>query len=347
MARLAAMSRPLKKPRVDPFVVGILATAALAAMLPASGTAADAFSGATKVAVAVLFFLYGTRLSPQEALAGLRHWRLHVTVLLTTFALFPLLGLAASLLVPGVLTEPLYLGVLYLCLLPSTVQSSIAFTSIARGNVAAAICSSSFSNLLGMLVSPLLVTLLLSGDGIGAVDASSIVDVLAQLLAPFLAGQLARRWTAGWVMRHGRTLGLVDRGSVLLIVYTAFSEAVTEGIGQQLSAYRIGALFVVCCLVLAAALLATEFGARLMGFNRADRITIVFCGSKKSLASGLPMASVLFAGQGVGLVLLPLMLFHQVQLVVGAWLARRYARGSVKPGSLPTSDAREPVGRAA
>jgi sodium/bile acid cotransporter 7 len=330
---MTVMARPalLDKLRIDPFIIGILTAAGVAALLPADGEVADGFETATKIAIAGLFFLYGARLSPQEALAGMRHWRLHVTVLLTTFAFFPLLGLAAGLLVPGILTQQLYLGVLYLCLLPSTVQSSIAFTGIARGNVAAAICSSSFSNLLGVIISPLLVTLLLSGDGVGAVDASSIVDVLLQLLAPFLAGQLARPWIASWVARHRSRLHLVDRGSILLIVYTAFSEAVTGGIWTQLSGYRIGALFVVCCLVLGVTLLATDLGARLLGFDRADRITIVFCGSKKSLASGLPMASVLFAGQGVGLVLLPLMLFHQIQLMAGAWLARRYARGSAEP----------------
>src|SRR5699024_2125076 len=127
------------------------------------------------------------------------------------------------------------------CLLPSTVQSSIAFTSIARGNVAAAVCSASFSNLAGIVVTPLLVAWL-AGGGSGGFSASSVGGIVLQLLVPFAAGQLARRWIADWIRRHAATLKLVDRGSILLVVYTAFSQGVTEGIWQQLSWPQLGIL---------------------------------------------------------------------------------------------------------
>ncbi|WP_326837289.1 bile acid:sodium symporter family protein [Amycolatopsis rhabdoformis] len=326
---LAPLTRPvsalLAKLRIDPFIAAILLTVGVASLLPASGGTATGFGIAANIAVGLLFFLYGARLSSKEAIDGLKHWRLHVTVLSATFVLFPLLGLAASFLSPGLLTSPLYTGVLFLCLLPSTVQSSIAFTSIAKGNVAAAICSASVSNLLGIVLTPLLVALLLSTDGPG-VSGKAVLDIVLQLLVPFVAGQLARRWIGAWVTRHSAPLKLVDRGSILLVVYTAFSEGMTEGIWHKLAIGPLLVLLGVCVVLLAAVLTTTSIGARVLGFDRADRITIVFCGSKKSLASGLPMATVLFGHGQVGLIVLPLMLFHQIQLIVCAAMARRYAR---------------------
>ncbi len=313
---------------LDGFILGLIGTVALAALLPVSGRAATVTDGATTVAVAFLFFLYGARLSTHEALDGVRHWRLHLTVLVCTFVIFPALGLAARGLVPYVLTHPLYTGLLFLCLVPSTVQSSIAFTSIARGNVAAAICAGSFSSLLGVVVTPVLAALLLggsgSGSGGGGFSADSMVKIALQLLAPFLAGQLLRRWIGGFISRHRAVLRLVDRGSVLLVVYAAFSEGMTRGIWHQVTPARLAILLGVEAVLLTVMLTLTSYGSRKLGFVREDRITIVFAGSKKSLAAGLPMASVLFGAQA-SLAVLPLMLFHQMQLMVCAVLARRYA----------------------
>jgi sodium/bile acid cotransporter 7 len=319
--------------RPDPFIVAILATVGVATLLPASGAVAGGFGTATTVAVGLLFFLYGARLSTREALDGLRHWRLHSVVLASTFVLFPLLGLAVTLLPASVLPAQLAAGVLFLAVLPSTVQSSIAFTSIARGNVAAAICAASLSNLAGIAVTPILVALLLSGDGAG-VDGSAVLGIVLQLLAPFVAGQLARRWIGDWITRNSAPLKLFDRGSILLVVYTAFSAGMTEGIWHRVDAGHLLVLAAVCAVLLTVVLAATGRGAKLLGFARADRITIVFCGSKKSLASGLPMATVLFGHAQVGLIVLPLMLFHQLQLVVCATMARRYARDAARDEEL-------------
>ncbi|MFF9898305.1 bile acid:sodium symporter family protein [Streptomyces longispororuber] len=309
---------------VDPFIAALLATVGLAALLPARGAAADVASGASTTAVALLFFLYGARLSTREALDGLRHWRLHLTVLLCTFALFPLLGLAARGLVPYVLTPALYSGFLFLTLVPSTIQSSIAFTSLARGNVPAAICAGSFSSLAGVVVTPLLVAWLLSDKG-GGFSADALVKIVLQLLVPFLAGQLLRRWIGGFVSRHKKVLSLVDRGSILLVVYTAFSQGMVRGIWSQVTPARLAALLGVEAVLLALMLTVTWYGAKRLGFGRADRVAIQFAGSKKSLAAGLPMASVLF-GAEASLAVLPLMLFHQMQLMVGAVIARRRSR---------------------
>ncbi|NGO69402.1 bile acid:sodium symporter family protein [Streptomyces boncukensis] len=306
---------------VDPYILLLLGTVLLAVLLPASGGTADGFRWATRAAVGLIFFLYGARLSTGEALDGLRHWRLHLAVVGCTFAVFPLLGLASRGLVPYVLTPQLQDGLLFLCLVPSTVQSSIAFTSIARGNVPAAICAGTYSSLLGMVATPLLAAWLIGGEA--ALSAGGLAGIGGQLLAPFVAGQLLRRWLGGFLARHKRILSFVDRGSVLLVVYTAFSEGMTEGVWSAVSPGRLGALVGVEAVLLAVMLTLTWYGTRRLGFVREDRITITFAGSKKSLAAGLPMAAVLFGAQA-SLAVLPLMLFHQMQLMVGAVLARRW-----------------------
>jgi sodium/bile acid cotransporter 7 len=312
---------------VDPYIAAIAGMVCLASLLPVHGIGAVVAGHLTTAAIALLFFLHGARLAPQAALAGARNWRLHVVVLASTFVLFPVLVLGARALAPQLLSVPLWTGLILLSVLPSTVQSSIAFTSIARGNVPAALCAATASNLLGMLLTPLLAGLLLSAQG--GFSIGGLGDILLQLLLPFAAGQLVRPLIGAWAQRNKTLLGLVDRGSILLVVYTAFSEGVTQGIWHQLGLSDLGRLLAVDAVLLAAVLAITTYGSRLLGFSRADEVTIVFCGSKKSLASGLPMATVLLAGQSVGLIVLPLMLFHQIQLMVCAWLAKRYARTRV------------------
>ncbi|MBK3581091.1 bile acid:sodium symporter [Streptomyces sp. MBT65] len=332
---------------IDPYILLLLGTVGVAALLPARGTGADVASGASTAAIAFLFFLYGARLSTREALDGLKHWRLHTTVLACTFVIFPLLGLAARGLVPVLLTHPLYQGLLFLTLVPSTVQSSIAFTSIARGNVPAAICAGSFSSLAGIVITPLLAAALLGGNA-GGFSADSVVKIVLQLLVPFLAGQVLRRWVGGFITRHKKILGYVDRVSILLVVYTAFSEGMVQGIWHQVSAARLGALLAVEAVVLAVMLTLTWYGGKALHFDREDRIAIQFAGSKKSLASGLPMASVLF-GAHASLAVLPLMLFHQMQLMVCAVIAKRRARDpqpEVTETAAPTAGSRTAVGTA-
>jgi solute carrier family 10 (sodium/bile acid cotransporter), member 7 len=321
------MRKLLSQLPIDSFIALLLTMVALATLLPARGLGAVVAGHATTLAIALLFFLYGARLSPQAALEGARHGRLHLLVLLSTFALFPALGLGVRALFPHLLPPTLWVGVILLCVLPSTVQSSVAFTSIARGNVPAALCAATLSNLVGILLTPVLAGALLS-TGHGGISAHAVADIVLQLLLPFAAGQALRPWIGTWVARHRGVLGLVDRGSILLVVYTAFSEGMVAGIWHSLDIATLVRLFVVDVALLAAVLATTMLLSRRLGFSRADEITIVFCGSKKSLASGLPMASMLFDGGSVGLIVLPLMLFHQLQLMVCAALARRYAAGA-------------------
>ena len=309
----------------DGFTLSLIVTVLLASVLPCKGAVAGVFGVVTDLAIALLFFLHGAKLSRTAVVAGTSHWRLHLTVLASTFVLFPLLGLILKPVLAPLVTPDLYLGVLFLCTLPSTVQSSIAFTSIARGNVPAAIVSASASSLLGIFITPLLVGLIIADSGQGGLSWHSVGTIVLQLFVPFIAGQVAQRWIGGWVTRNAALLTYVDRGSILLVVYTAFSAAVLQGLWRQLPMPVLAGLVVVNVVLLAAALLITRYGARALGFSKDDEITIVFCGSKKSLASGVPMAKVLFAGHPLGLIVLPIMLFHQIQLMTCAVLARRYA----------------------
>ncbi|MDP9900491.1 bile acid:sodium symporter family protein [Variovorax ginsengisoli] len=321
----------------DNFTLALVTTVALASLLPASGNVAHFFERLTSVAIGLLFFLHGAKLSREAIVAGVGHWRLHLLVLASTFVMFPLLGWALKPVLSPLVTPALYTGVLYLCVLPATVQSAIAFTSMARGNVPAAICSASVSTLLGVFVTPLLVNLVVTPGVSAASSFDAIGSILLQLMAPFVAGHLMRPLIGGWVKRHAAMLTLVDRGSILLVVYTAFSAAVIEGLWKQVPLGSLFGLVLVCAVILALALGFTTLVARKLGFSKADEITIVFCGSKKSLASGIPMAHVLFASSAVGAIVLPVMLFHQMQLMVCAVLAQRYARRPLEtlPGDAP------------
>lgn len=314
----------------EPFILALLGTVLLATILPARGRWAELASAAATVGIVLLFFLHGAKLSREAIWTGLRNWRLHAAVLATTFIVFPILGLVLE----RTLSGPVAGGLLFLTLLPSTVQSSIAFTAIARGNVAAAVCSASFSNLLGIVVTPALVALLMGNTG-GGVSLSSIESIVAQLLLPFIAGHLLRPLIGDWVTRQKGTLSLVDRGSILLVVYTAFGAAVVEGLWSRVSIADLGLICAVCAALLALVLMFTWMAGRLLGLSREDAIVLQFCGSKKSLASGVPMAGVLFPAAQVGVVLLPVMLFHQLQLIACALIARRYANADVPASTQP------------
>jgi sodium/bile acid cotransporter 7 len=250
---------------------------------------------------------------------------MHLAIAVATFALFPLLGTALTALFPHVLTQTLVLGVLFLCALPSTVQSSIALTSIAQGNIAAAVCAATASSLIGVLLTPLLFGLMSHLYG-GAINVAGIWKIFAELLLPFFVGHLLRPWIGAWAVRNRSVLAITDRGSILVVVYTAFSAAVVHGIWHQLPPTTLVALALIVAVLLATGLVITHAGARVCGLGHADLVAVVFCGSQKSLVAGIPIASVLFSGPILGVIVLPIMLYHPMQLVVCAWLARRFAQ---------------------
>ena len=408
--------------RPDNFTLAIFGAVVAASFLPVSGSAASALKTTANLAIALLFFMHGAKISRQAALAGLTHWRLHLLIIAATFLLFPLIGLAVA--ASGLPVPPeMMAGIVYMTLLPSTVQSSIAFSSIAKGNVAAAVCAASASNLLGIFLTPALVSLTLNGTGVSlgwdAVEAialqllfpaiglvlaaarlpvppemmvgilymtllpstvqssiaftsiakgnvaaavcaasasnlfgifltpalvsltlnssgislgwDAVYGIAVQLLLPFIAGQILQPWIGGFITKHKAALTFFDRGSILLIVYLAFSEAVIGHLWQDVSVGTLALLIGLNAVVLALVLAVTTMASRAFGFSTPDEIAIVMCGSKKSLASGVPMANIIFAGQNLGMIVLPIMIFHQIQLMVCAVLAQRYAQ-RLEPG---------------
>lgn len=311
----------------DPFVLALIAVLVLATLLPAGGKAADVLGVVATAAVVLLFFLHGVRLPRENLIAAVTHWRLHLAILATSFVAIPLMGLGLSTVGSWALPAGLWAGVLFLTALPSTVQTSIALTSMARGNVAAAVASAAASNLLGIIATPLAVGLLLSARG-GDVPLSGIWKIVAQLLLPFAVGHLLRPLLGAWAARQKALLSWADRATVLISVYTAFSAAVLGGVWQQVAPSTLGILVLVCVLLLGLVLVWTGLLARWLGFSPADARTLRYAGSMKSLVSGVPMARVLFPSAEIGMVMLPIMIYHQLQLMVCATLARRQGSNS-------------------
>ncbi len=316
--------------KVDRFTAGIVLAVLLGLLLPCSGAGATVFSWLTAAAVVLLFFLYGVKLSRASVWEGLLHWRLQTLVVFATFLLFPLLVPLLRPLLEPMVGAALFAGLLYVACLPSTVQSSIAFTSVAGGNVPAAVCSASVSSLLGVFLTPLLAGILFSTTAVvdsAAIGLDTVLDICAQILLPFFAGQACQRFLRPWVGAHAPLIKLNDQATIWLVVYTAFSSATANGYWQQLGLAHLLGLVAASGILLALVQVILYLLCRLLRFNHADRVAIVFCGSKKSLAVGAPMMLALF-GQFDNNLLLPLMIFHQVQLMVCARLATIWKRRS-------------------
>ncbi|MGI4748293.1 MAG: bile acid:sodium symporter family protein [Janthinobacterium lividum] len=318
---------PLRGFKIDRYLLLLLGTVAVASILPVRGAAAQPAHVLTNVAIGLLFFLHGAKLSREAIVKGIGAWRIHLAVLAATFVMFPILGLGMRAAIDHWIDPTIGSGILLLCLMPSTVQSSIAFTSIARGNVPAAVCSASASNVLGVFLTPFLAGIFLSGKN-GDFSSSGVINIALQLLLPFVLGHLLRPFFLGILERDKAFLAKVDRSVILLVVYTAFSAAVVDGLWQRYSIADLAWTLVLDAALLATALILTIFGARALGFNKADEVVVVFCGSKKSLTSGVPIAGALFPAAAVGPMIVPLMLFHQLQLMACAVLAQRYAQAA-------------------
>ena len=317
----------LKLLSLDRFTILLISMVVLASFFPISGLAASIFGKVTTFAIAILFFLHGAKLSREAVIEGILHWKLHALVFGFTFAIFPILGLLAKPILEPLLGQQLYWGFLFMCFLPSTVQSSIAFTSVAKGNVAAAVCSASFSNLIGMFITPILVSVFIIGQSKHNYDpTSSIIEITLLLLVPFIAGQLLRPYVFPIMKRAPKIVKVFDQGSILMVVYGAFSGAVVAGLWHQVSLSTLVYLILSCSVLLTIIMLLAFFIPKWLGFNRADQISIFFCGSKKTLASGVPMAQILFIGQPLGMIVLPIMIFHQIQLMTCGIIANYWSK---------------------
>jgi len=317
------------KKKLDWFLPGMVVAVGLAYFFPEPG----AHGGwlypelLTKAGVALIFFLHGVALSFASLRAGAFQWRLHLVVQLCTFLLFPLLGLGILSIPGGWIAADLRMGVFYLCALPSTVSSSIALTAAAKGNVPAAVFNATLSSVIGVALTPLWVEWY-RGAAAGGGQALSdvVIDLMIWLVLPLVVGQVSRRWLAGWAARNEATINTVDRLTILMLVYTSFCDSMVMGVwkGHGMDAFWT---FVVSVVLFFVVMFLVGGVCDLMGFSFADRIAAIFCGSKKTLASGVPMAQIMFGNSpDLGLILLPIMIYHQMQLVICGYLAGRWGQ---------------------
>lgn len=316
--------------RFDPLPLALVGAVGLATALPARGFAAAALPLVVTAAVAIILFLHGLRLSPAAVRAGAGHWRLHLVVLAVTFLVFPALVLLARAALPAAFPAALWTGFLFLAVAPSTVQSSIGFTAVAGGNVPAALCAATLSNAAGVVLTPLLATLILD-LGPGGLTPAKALAVVAQIVLPALLGQLARPWGGGWADRNAGLLKLADRAAILVIVYAAFSAAVVAGLWTRVPPATLAIVAAGDLALVAAALALTALAARASAFSPADGLAMRFVGSTKSLATGAPIAGALFPAASVGVTILPLMLYHPLQSLICATLAARSGRRTPEP----------------
>lgn len=315
--------------KVDGLILSIIGAILAAALLPVPAGADVPAHLAIKVAIFFLFFLYGARLPSRDAFTALKNWRLHTLTLGFTFLFFPVLGMSLRLLEP-VLGNQLYSGILFLTLVPSTVQSSVNFISIARGDVAGGIIAASLSNLVGVLATPAWVAIMIgigwiSGGGL-SVTGSSVLNIMTLLLLPFVLGQLLRLLIGDAVGRKAASLSLYDRGVIVFIVYVTFSAAVRNNLWETVSLGKFLLVTGLSIVIVAFMLWLTRTTALHAGLPDNEAIAVQFCATKKSLATGLPMATILFSGQAIGVLALPLMIFHPTQLLMCSVLAARYSR---------------------
>ncbi len=313
----------------DWFLLGMVAATTLAWAFPGPGAAGGWLHPAllTKGGVALIFFLHGLTLSFGALRAGALNWRLHVLVQSCTFLVFPLIGLGLNAVLAGHTAPGLILGIFFLCALPSTVSTSVAMTATARGNVAGAVFNATLSSLIGIIATPLWIALVMKTTGAARPIGPVVVDLLRWLVLPLAVGQAMRPWLGAWAMRHKARVGVVDRLTILLLVYTSFCDSFQGGAWSRHGPGAVLLVFGISAALFALVLGLTSRLARMFGFSREDRIAAIFCGSKKTLASGVPMAKLIFgAHPAMGLILLPIMIYHPMQLIIGGMLAQRWSR---------------------
>jgi solute carrier family 10 (sodium/bile acid cotransporter), member 7 len=322
----------VKKPsptfRFDWFMQGMVLVVALAFVWPAPGAQGGFLQPErlNKLGIALVFFLNGLGLPLAALRQGITRWRVHLLIQLSTFVLFPLLGMGLLKLSQGWMAADLQLGFFYLCALPSTVSSSVALTAAARGNVPVALFNATLSSLLGVLLTPLWMAWALGQEGT-AFDVGPVVrNLLLWVVLPLVAGQAARPLLRDWAARHKARLHIVDRLTILMLVYTSFSDSVQQGVWRNsgwsvlLQTVLVGGVLFFVVLGL------SNFASRRLGLPDEDRIAAVFCGSKKTLASGVPMAHLIFgAHPALGLILIPIMVYHPLQLAICGVLAQHWA----------------------
>ena len=312
----------------DRFVLMLLGAVLLGWLLPVSGVGLAVAQNVSFAGIFALFFLHGLKLPRDELYRAAKGWRLQAAMLAFTFAVMPLAGLAVSKAAAFWVPPLLAAGLLYAAILPSTVQSAISYSSLGKGNVAASVVGAAVSNLVGIVATPVLFALLLGGVAGNGLGGDVLIKIMTMLLLPFALGQAAQRWLGAWAAREKRLLSFFDRGVIVVAVYVAFSAAVSSGALAKVGAEDLLELLAAAAALLAFAFAAAWLAGRVMKLNHSDRVSLLFAGAHKSLATGAPMAALLFPADIAGVMILPAIFYHQLQLIASAPLAARLAKGS-------------------
>lgn len=316
----------MKKHLPDWFITGLVLMILFAWIKPGIAMGEGLFNLGLiiDIGVVLIFFFYGLKLDPGKLKAGMSNWRMHAAIQLTTFLVFPLLILPFYPLLKGTNLELFWMGMFFLAALPSTVSSSVVMVSIAGGNIPGAIFNASISGIIGILVTPFWMGLFLSAQSAGFDFSNVLVQLITQIIVPVIAGLLLHRFLIHWLLPHLPKLAAFDKIIILFIVYESFSKSFMAGIFSEVSWEALAVLCVAVIVLFFLILNFTGFLAQKMHFNREDRITLQFAGTKKSLVHGSVFASVLFTGiSGAGIWLLPIMIYHSFQLFYISLLARR------------------------
>jgi solute carrier family 10 (sodium/bile acid cotransporter), member 7 len=309
----------------DRFVILLLLVLALGWVLPVRGKGLALLQDGIFAGIFILFYLHGVRLARTAVTNAMKAWRVQAVMLVFCFLGMPLAGWGLAQLAAAALPAALIAGLIYVSILPSTVQSAISYSSIAGGNVAASVVGAALSNLIGIALTPLLAALLIGGASGAELDSRVVIKIATMLLLPFALGQLTQPWVGAWAAQQKLLLGFFDKTIILLAVYIAFAGAVSSGAMAQLHGGVLAALLLALSLLLAFAFGGALLLGGILGLAREERISLLFAGAHKSIATGAPMAAILF-GADAGLVILPAILYHMMQLVLSAPLAARLAR---------------------
>jgi sodium/bile acid cotransporter 7 len=324
----AKFSASLARVGLNGFLLGIFVAIGLAAILPELGAMESTipWKPFIQVGIALLFFFYGLKLDPAQLRAGLSNWRLHVLIQVTTFLGFPLLVFALVNFVPG-LDPNFALGISYLGALPSTVSAAVVLVSISGGNVPAAIFNASISSLLGVVMTPFWMRVA-GGEVAGELDLwASIVDLSIKVVLPVILGLVMHRYLFPKIKPYLNRLKYLDQTVILSIVFTTFSESFSQQLFDSFSWLSLGGLSLVMLFILLVVVGILFLLVRVLSFSKEDQIAAIFCGSTKSLVHGVAIGKVLFPSAAIfGLVLLPVMLYHLQQLILGSFLARYYEK---------------------
>ncbi|WP_194091124.1 bile acid:sodium symporter family protein [Vibrio hibernica] len=315
------------------FLVAMVIAMILAVLIPEFGRSGGILhlDDVTGMGIALVFFLHGIALSPKALKDGVSNWRLHLFIQAATFVVYPLLWVIFGHGMQSIMPTALAFGFCFLFVLPSTISSSVAMTAIGRGNMPGAIFNASLSSILGVFITPFLIQFFMGLQGAQLNMMDSVLSISKLLLLPMVLGQVLRPLLFSWIEKHKKVVGKADKYVILLIIYNAFSDSVSDGIWHNFSIDYLIMSLAICMVVLFSIIHLMRWGAKFFGFDHADEVAAVFCGSKKTLAAGIPMAKVIFgADPRLGMILLPIMIYHPLQIFYCAILANRYQKHALE-----------------